>query len=305
MKKIKLFIIILAIICIFSACSMKPHEFAGDDFSIVTTIFPIWDWTKNIVGDLADVTLLTQNGGDLHSYQPSVADIAKISSCDVFIYVGGESDAWVDEVLKNKTNDKMKIVKLIDCIDAIEEDHDGHEHEPEPDEHIWLSVKNAKKCVAALTAAVCEKDSYNADYYNENCASYSKLLDELDEKFDSISKAEGGINTIIFGDRFPFKYLANDYGIEYSAAFSGCSAESEASFETVAKLAAKIDETGSKMILVLENNDKKLAETIRSATKKPSNVEILTINSMQSGNIGNYLDIMDNNAEIIRKALQK
>ena len=208
---------------------------------IVTTIFPEYDWAREIIGDTkgAELALLLGNGVDLHSYQPSIQDIAKISTADIFIYVGGESDGWVKDALKNAKNKNMKVINLLETLgDKVkaeevkegmqaEEEEEADEEEEEYDEHVWLSLRNAKIFSAEIAAALCEKDSANAASYKANLAAYTARLDALDAKYDAAVKT-GGKNTILFGDRFPFRYLVDDYGLDYFAAFVGCSAETEA-----------------------------------------------------------------------------
>lgn len=299
----------------------------GDQLSIVTTIFPEYDWVKNILGadSEASVTMLLDNGVDLHSFQPSVDDIVKISNCDLFIYVGGESDEWVDDVLKQATNKNMKVIDLLDVlgdavkaeeiVEGMEHEHDHedgdehhHEHEEELDEHVWLSLKNASVLCEAITEALCEIDTSNKEKYQANLESYQAKLTALDGEYaETVESAK--YKTLLFGDRFPFRYLVDDYGLAYYAAFAGCSAESEASFETVVFLAEKLDELKLPAILTIEGKNQKIAETIRS-TSKAKDQEILTMNSMQATTSkdvsegASYLGIMTENLEVLRKAIQ-
>ena len=309
---------------------------------IVTTIFPEYDWVKQIVGNKtkdAEITLLIGNGVDLHSYQPSIQDIAKISTADIFIYVGGESDEWVDGVLKSARNKNMKVINLMEVLgdrvkeeEVVEgmqeedehehhhdEDEDEHEHEHhhhhssdeeelEYDEHVWLSVRNAKILCAEICNALCAKDSKNAATYKANCASYSAKLDKLDSDFAAAVK-NGKTKTLLFGDRFPFRYLVDDYGLKYYAAFVGCSAETEASFETIVFLAKKVDELGLKNVCQIESGNGKIARTIIESSKN-KNAKILTLDSMQSVTQNDikkgatYLGIMQKNLEVLKEALK-
>ena len=304
----------------------------GDKLSIVTTIFPEYDWVKQILGDKADqadVTILLDNGVDLHSYQPTADDIIKISTCDMFIYVGGESDEWAEDVLKEATNNDMVIINLLEALgDDVkeeevkegmqeddhehgdehgDEDHD-HEEETEYDEHVWLSLKNAAELCSCISSKLCEIDPDNKDAYKANTDAYIAKLNALDKQYkDAVGSA--GTKTLLFGDRFPFRYLTDDYGLDYYAAFVGCSAESEASFETIMFLANKVDELGLKAIIQIESADGKIARTIKDATKTKDQT-ILTLDSMQSTtsadvkNGASYLSIMEKNLEVLKNALK-
>lgn len=344
MKKfITLLLIAVLSVCALSGCgNSKSNESTnGKKLKVVTTIFPEYDWVMQILGDKADkadVTMLLDKGVDLHSYQPSTADISKISEADVFIYVGGESDEWVKDVLKQAKNKNLKVINLMDVVGdkakeeevkegmqaEDEHDHDKdkdhdekhdqdkeHDHdkdEPEYDEHVWLSLKNAKIFTKKITDVLSEVDKDNAKTYKANYKNYAKKLDELDKKYaEAVSSAK--VKTLVFGDRFPFRYLVNDYGLDYYAAFVGCSAESEASFETVTFLAKKIDELGLKHILTIEGKNHKIAKAVIENTKN-KNQKILTLDSMQSTtsndvkNGASYLGIMEKNLEVLKKALK-
>ena len=276
MKKIiTLMLVAVLAVCALSGCgtSKSGEDTKDKKIKIVTTIFPEYDWVMQILGDKADkadVTMLLDKGVDLHSYQPSTADIAKISEADVFIYVGGESDEWVEDVLKEAKNKKLKVINLMDVMgdkakeeevkegmqpeeeEHAEEAKDGKEEEEvEYDEHVWLSLKNAKIFTKKIADVLSEVDKDDAKTYQANYESYAKKLDDLDKKYaDAVASAKN--KTLVFGDRFPFRYLVNDYGLDYYAAFVGCSAESEASFETVTFLAKKIDELGLGNVLTIE-----------------------------------------------------
>ncbi|WP_026492096.1 metal ABC transporter substrate-binding protein [Butyrivibrio sp. XPD2002] len=292
---------------------------------IVCTIFPEYDWVREILGEKAegaDLTMLLDNGVDLHSYQPTAEDIVKISECDLFIYVGGESDGWVDDALKEKTNKDMVVINLLDTLgDNVkeeevvegmeaeeEEEEEGEEEEgPEYDEHVWLSLKNTKILVAAIADALEKIDSENADIYKKNAEEYTAKLDALDVEYaDTVKNA--ALDTVLFGDRFPFRYMVDDYGLKYYAAFVGCSAETEASFETIAFLAGKVDELGLKNVLTIEGQNHKIAETIiqNTSTKDQG---VLTMDSMQSTTTedvqggATYLGIMESNLEVLKEAL--
>lgn len=333
MKKIiTLMLVAVLAVCALSGCgTSKSGEDKNDKkIKIVTTIFPEYDWVMQILGDKADkadVTMLLDKGVDLHSYQPSTADIAKISEADVFIYVGGESDEWVEDVLKEAKNKKLKVINLMDVMgdkakeeevkegmqpeeeEHAEEAKDGKEEEEvEYDEHVWLSLKNAKIFTKKIADVLSEVDKEDAKTYQANYESYAKKLDDLDKKYaDAVASAKN--KTLVFGDRFPFRYLVNDYGLDYYAAFVGCSAESEASFETVTFLAKKIDELGLGNVLTIEGKNHKIAKTVVDNTKNKDQ-KVLTMDSMQSTTSkdvkdgATYLGIMEKNLEVLKEALK-
>ena len=333
MKKIiTLMLVAVLAVCALSGCgtSKSGEDTKDKKIKIVTTIFPEYDWVMQILGDKADkadVTMLLDKGVDLHSYQPSTADIAKISEADVFIYVGGESDEWVEDVLKEAKNKKLKVINLMDVMgdkakeeevkegmqpeeeEHAEEAKDGKEEEEvEYDEHVWLSLKNAKIFTKKIADVLSEVDKADAKTYQANYESYAKKLDDLDKKYaDAVASAKN--KTLVFGDRFPFRYLVNDYGLDYYAAFVGCSAESEASFETVTFLAKKIDELGLGNVLTIEGKNHKIAKTVVDNTKNKDQ-KVLTMDSMQSTTSkdvkdgATYLGIMEKNLDVLKEALK-
>ena len=274
-----------------AGCAPKQQQ-NTTKLKIVATTFPQYDWIREIIGKdntNVDLQLLMKNGGDLHSYQSTAGDIANIADANLFVYVGGESDEWVDDALKEKTNKDMKVVNMMQTLgDDIDEEEEGlekesedHDHEEiEYDEHVWLSLKRAQKIVKAIADELGELDSTNAKKYQENAEAYIAKLAALDKSYEST------VNTVknktwIFADRMPFHYLAKDYGITTYAAFNGCSTETNASFNTIVSLAKYADELGIKHIMTIEGSDKKLAKAvIENTTDK--NQDILTLNSLQS-----------------------
>ena len=288
---------------------------------IVATIFPEYDWVMNILGDKKDdakVTLLLDSGIDLHSYQPSPQDIVTISKCDLFIYVGGESDEWVDDVLKNAINKEMKTINMMDVLgDAVKEEEviegmegeeEEEEEETEYDEHVWLSLKNAQTLVTEIGKKLGEIDQENASYYQTNATGYINSLKDLDTRFTQAVNA-GTKDTLLFADRFPFRYLVDDYNLKYYAAFVGCSAETEASFETIAFLARKVDELSLNVILKIESSDGSIANTVKNQTQN-KNQTILIMDSIQSASTKeykagrNYLSIMEQNLTVLTEAVR-
>lgn len=325
----------------------------SNKISIVCTTFPQYDWVKNILGEEAErfnVTLLLDNGVDMHSYQPAVKDIATAGSSDLFIYVGGESDTWVEDALKEAKNKDLKAINLMETlgnsvkeeevVEGMQEERESlrHSHEkpskekqeqtqkeshensqeingqkeaadeePEYDEHIWLSIRNAEIMVKNIEKAIEQLDSDNAKVYQTNVENYIKKLDTLDKQYaNTIQNAK--YKAILFGDRFPFRYMADDYDLKYYAAFAGCSAETMAGFETVTFLAKKADELRLPVILTIENSDGRIAEAVKSNTTK-KNQKILAMNSLQSvtkeqiADGITYLQVMQENLSVLSEAL--
>ena len=328
MKKITaLLLALFMLVGALAGCGKQNDTNQTDKLSIVTTIFPEYDWVREILGDKADnaeITMLLDNGVDLHSYQPTADDIVKISDCDLFIYVGGESDEWVEDALRNAANRNMKVINLLEVLgDSVKteeivegmqeeehehEDAEEHEHEEEADEHVWLSLKNAKMLVRVISKALQELDPDNKDIYAANADAYVKKLSALDAEYQAAVDAASN-KTILFGDRFPFRYLVDDYGLRYYAAFVGCSTETEAGFETISFLAKRVDELKLPCVLTIEGAQHKIAETIvRNTTAK--NQRVLTMDSMQSTtskdvkNGTTYLSVMEKNLSVLKEALR-
>jgi len=325
-------------LCCLAGCGGNDNKTpaAGKKLKIVATIFPEYDWVMNVLGDKAsnaEVTMLLDKGVDLHSFQPSAQDIMKISSCDLFIYVGGESDKWVKDALKEATNkdmitinlmevlgDKVKEEEVIEGMQAEEHEHESeseHEHESESeheheeeveyDEHVWLSLRHAETITGKISEALAKLDSANGDIYKKNASAYTDKLKALDEQYKEAVKGKTN-PTLLFGDRFPFRYMTEDYSLKYYAAFVGCSAETEASFETIKFLSGKVDELSLKSVMTIEGNNHKIAETIIQNTKTKDQ-KILTLDSMQSTtsedvkNGATYLSIMEKNLKVLKEAL--
>ncbi|MDD4080502.1 MAG: metal ABC transporter substrate-binding protein [Eubacteriales bacterium] len=296
---------------------------------VVATVFPVYDWLRNILGDTASpvsLSLLQDSGRDLHNFQPSAQDIMRVSSADVFVYVGGQSEQWVENAVAEAVNPGIVAINLMaqlggavkaeEMIEGMQDAPHAHSDEDRKDhidargddEHIWLSLRNAAALTQMLAGCLGGLDPANAAAYQANAEVYIGKLAALDGEFQS-AVDQAPVKTLLFADRFPFRYLMDDYGLEYYAAFPGCSAESEASFETVTFLARKADELGLKNVLVLEGGDKDLARTIVSSTREAGQ-DILAMDSMQSVNRqaieagASYLGLMESNLRALEEALQ-
>ncbi len=303
------------------------NDSVSDKLQIVCTIFPEYDWVRRIVGDIEDVnvSLLVKDGTDLHSYQPSVRDIAQIAQADLFCYVGGTSDDWVTDVLETAGNDSVTVVSMLEAADAAEEmivagmqeeEHHHHNHAEseehaheaaELDEHVWLSLRRAQLGCLAICDALCELDEAHAEAYRTNCDAYLAELQELDARYTELFAQQTVRDTILVADRFPFRYLAEDYGLTYYAAFPGCSSETGASFETIVFLAEQVRQKQLPCVIVTENSDNALANTILESAE--SKGEILTMYAMQSVTKQqlregiSYLGQMEQNLKTLLKAL--
>ena len=304
-----------------SLCASCGTSSDDGKIDIIATIFPEYDWVMNVVGDKKEdinVKLLLDNGVDLHSYQPSFKDITSISKCDLFIYVGGESDEWVEDVLKDAKNKDMLTINLMDVlgdkkkeeelIEGMEGEKEEEEEEVEYDEHVWLSLKNAELFVNTIADAIGKLDAENASHYKANATSYVANLVALDAQY-AAAVAAGSKNTVVFADRFPFRYLVDDYNLKYYAAFVGCSAEANASFKTIAFLAGKVDELGLNVILIIESSDGGIANSVKEATTN-KNQQIMVMDSIQSATTKeyksgrNYLSIMTKNLDVLKEAIK-
>lgn len=290
---------------------------------VVVTSFPIYDICSEIMGDDEDILMLMDNGVDMHSYTPTASDIASISQAELFICIGGESEKWVGDVLASARNINRKNLLLmdIDGITLLEENNDniiqdGHDHEHvhednseeehEYDEHIWLSIRNVIVMVEKIRDALTVVYPEMQELFKHNAGEYIEKLIQLDGEYErSIKNSD---KTLIVADRFPFRYLVHDYNIDYYAVFSGCSAETEASTETITHLVEKINETNVDYLIVLESSDQKVANSCKNNGNCKKGLEILVLNSCQSisksekGTLS-YLQIMTDNLNVLKKAL--
>lgn len=317
---------------LLTGCNSKKDSEGSKKLSIVTTIFPQYDFARAIVKDRADIKMLLKPGSEAHSYEPTPQDIKSIENSSLFIYVGGENDEWVDGILDSLTN-KPSTLKLVEMVDVVNEeivegmehehgkeagekyDHDHkHEHDKdakhqeaehgEIDEHVWTSPKNAIKIVEKLAQEFGQKDPENKDFYNQNAKEYIKKLNELDQEFsDVINKAKR--KTIVFGDRYPLRYFSDTYGLKYRAAFSGCSTDTEASAATVKYLIDKVKEEKIPVVFTIELSNGKIADSIVDATgaKKMTFYSCHNVTQEQLDKGVTYLDMMKENVNSIKEAL--
>lgn len=356
-------VLVMCASCFYGCSSNKDEEESSKKTKVVATIFPVYDFLREIGGDKIDLTMLMTPGAETHSYEPTPKDMKTVSNADLFAYVGGDSDEWVEKILDGNKNDKMKVITLMDCVKTVPEEHvegmeeehdhdhdedadskkdsdtdkhdehedkdkkdehadehkDEHDHEdedkdehdhdhdsdePEQDEHVWTSPQNAIQIVKKLTAELSKVDPDNADYYKKNSENYIKKLKGLDNKFEDVVK-NGKRKEIIFGDRFPFRYFVDRYGLKYYAAFPGCSTDTEASASTVAFLTNKVKEDQIPVIFHIELSNNKIAESIAEATGAKmlqlNAVHNVTKEDFEKGET--YLSLMEKNLKPLEEAL--
>lgn len=356
-------VLVMCASCFYGCSSNRDEEKSSKKIKVVATIFPVYDFLREIGGDKIDLTMLMTPGAETHSYEPTPKDMKTVSNADLFAYVGGDSDEWVEKILDGNKNDKMKVITLMDCVKTVAEEHvegmeeehdhdhdedadskkdsdtdkhdehedkdkkdehadehkDDHDHEdedkdehdhdhdsdePEQDEHVWTSPQNAIQIVKKLTAELSKVDPDNADYYKKNSENYIKKLKGLDKKFEDVVK-NGKRKEIIFGDRFPFRYFVDRYGLKYYAAFPGCSTDTEASASTVAFLTNKVKEDQIPVIFHIELSNNKIAESIAEAT----GAKILQLNAVHNVTKEDfekgetYLSLMEKNLKPLEEAL--
>ena len=307
---------------VFAGCSTETESTI---YKIVTTIYPVYNWLQNLTegAENVELTLLVGDGKDIHNYQPTAEDMVKINECNYFVYVGGESDQWVNDAADaffrdNDSKQKVSLLgllgsnakreELVDGMQAEEEEEDNKE-DGALDEHVWLSVRNAEFFCRELASGLKKADSANASVYEKNEKKYLEKLKALDDKYKkALVESDKEYDTLLFGDRFPFRYLVDDYNLKYYAAFAGCSADSEASFETVAFLSEKLTELMLPAVLTIDSSDGKLARTIID-TSGNSSAQILSLNSMQAvtkdmiKSETDYIGMMESNLDVLKTAL--
>lgn len=318
MKKwISVIFMLLMSLLMITACVSKEEIDLNEKkgLQIVSTVFPGYDFAKQIVGDNAEVSMLLPPGVESHSYEPSPQDIINIQNSDIFIYVGGESEQWVDKILDSMDN-KVITVKMMDAVQLYEEEiidgmqkeqdsDDEASEEHEYDEHIWTSLKNAQNIVARINEAVVSLDSKNKSVYDKNTKSYIEKLDNLDKEFENLFKTFEK-PTLIFGDRFPFRYFVEDYNLDYFAAFPGCSSETEPSASTIAFLIDKVKEKSLNTVFYIEFSNHNIADTIAESTGAKTamlhSCHNISKKDMDSG--VSYYYLMEQNYETLKGALQ-
>lgn len=315
-KKASLLSALIFLVLALAACSTAPAEPPDGRISVVATIFPQYDFARQIGGDKIKLKMLVTPGGESHSYEPTPQDIKAVRECDIFICAGGESDIWYNTVLKS-IEGNFTVISLMDCVEAVEEEiTEGmseklslsgggeHEEEPEYDEHVWTSLKNAQIISRAIEEAMSSADEANADFYRRNAEDYINRLSELDRKYgEAAEKAEN--KTLVFGDRFPFRYLFDDYGLKYYAAFPGCSTESDVSAKTMLFLIDKVKEEKLQVVYYIEFGAKKIADAVAEETEtKPLLFHSChTVSKEDFKNGVTYLSLMEQNLENLKRGL--
>lgn len=325
-KLVSIFLSIVIICSLFSISGCgKTEKVQNSDgkISIVTTIFPYYDFVRQLAGDKADVRLLLSPGSDPHSYEPTPSDIVAIENCDIFIYNGGESDEWVDGVLSSIENKNVKVMKMMEYVtlrheqsmdhnhehaehEDMDDNDEGHDHEEgeEYDEHIWTSIRNAERMSASIADELISVDSKNSDYYNEKKADYISSLDNLDKKFTEVANNKKR-DTLVFGDRFPFLYFVGDYDLGYECAFPGCSHETEPSTAVVSHLIDFTRENNIPVVFYLELSSGKIAQIISedssAKTMQFSSCHNVTKEDFENG--ATYISVMEQNLEALKEAL--
>lgn len=313
----KRFILMILVILLLAGCAPLQQQ-KSPKMQVVATIFPLYDFAREIAGEDAEVKMLLKPGAEVHSYEPTPQDVITVQNCDVFLYIGGESDEWVRNVLESVDTSQMQVVALMDCVEAAEEaesgfawngehghDQDGHDHtDAEYDEHIWTSPKNAMRMIEAINEAMQAADVSHTDAYQGRAELYTEKLRALDSELAQTVK-EAKRDLLVFADRFPFLYLARDYGLEYYAAYPGCSSEAEPSAATVAAIIEEVKQSGVPAVFYIELSNRLMADTIAEAT----GAEELLLHSCQSISKEefergeSYLSLMGQNIENLKIAL--
>lgn len=322
---VKRWIQILLCLLLLSGCGQMGPAPETDRLQIIATVFPGYDFARAVGGELADVKLLLPPGAESHSYEPTPADILAVQDCDLFIYLGGESDAWVDTIL-SAVELRGTELRMVDCVDLLEEetvegmqaqpghdhdhdDHDGHDDHDHGlgevvgmDEHVWTSPRNAAIITRAIGEKLAELDSQNAGLYRENADDYAKQIGELDSEFAAFFENQQK-KTIVFGDRFPLRYFAEEYGLDYYAAFPGCGAQTEPSAATIAFLTAKVRDEGLPAVWYIEFSNHLVADSIAEATGTQTAMfhTCHNVSREEMDNGATYLSLMIQNLETLRE----
>ena len=297
-------------LCLCSCASQNEADNKDSQkLKIISTVFPPYDLARQIAGDNADISILLPPGSESHTYEPTAKEIIEIQNCDIFLYIGGENEQWAEKIISSNKSDSVKTVKLIDCVKTLEEaelheEEHEEEHSHETDEHIWTSPKNEQLMLTAVYDAICEADPENKAVYTKNKDSYNGQLSELDKAYkEAVGNAKN--KTIIMADKFPFRYLAEEYGLDFYAAFSSCSDESEPSAATMTSLISKIKELKIPVVYYLEFSSTKVADTLCSETGA-SSLMLHSCHNVSKEDLDKgvtYVDLMKQNLENLKTAL--
>lgn len=313
MKRLMALLGALIMLCGCSASAGESAEKPSEKLSVVTTIFPAYDFARQVFGDTAEVTMLLKPGTESHTYDPTARDIIKINDCDLFIYNGGESDSWVEGILE--AAEGVKTLRMMDSVETLEEEHiegmesteERHEHgeadEAEYDEHIWTSPKNAAEIVESIKSAAEEMAPENKELYDSAADKYIKEINRLDSDFKQLFDGES--RYFVFGDRFPLLYFFREYKLNYCAAFPGCGSETEPSARTISFLLDKLDEDAVRTVFYIELSNHKLADTL--AAEKGIGAEEfhtchnITAEDFEAGE--SYVSLMRRNYKMLKDVL--
>lgn len=314
--KRKLLAVITAAATVLSlcACSSESSYSSSDSgkLKIISTVFPPYDLARQIAGDNAEISILLPPGSEIHNYEPSAKNMIAIRNCDIFLYIGGENEQWAEKLINSNDTENVTAVKLIDYVPTLSEDEDEHdhdhdhehEHEHETDEHIWTSPKNAQLMLSAVYNAICKVDPSDKQTYTKNKDAYAKQLSDLDNAYRSaVDNAKN--KTIVLADKFPFRYLAHEYGLEFSAAFAACSDESEPGVSTMIKLTKTIKENNIPAVYYLEFSSTKIADTLCDETGA-TKLMLHSCHNVSKQDIENnvsYVDLMKQNLENLKLTL--
>ena len=300
-----------AILCLFCSCRNEDTKKDDGKLNIVTTIFPPYDFAKNVGGEYVNVSMLLKPGMESHSYDPTPQDIIKIQACDLFIYTGGESDEWVKDILESSDRKPKKTLAMMDVcetvreetVEGMEKDEDDGD-EIEYDEHVWTSPKNAVNITVSIDSILKELDKSHTDEFEKNTSEYKNKLSQLDGDFREIAD-NAKRKTLVFGDRFPFRYFADEYGLKYYAAFPGCSSETEPSPSTVSFLIDKVKAEKIPVVFSIEFSNGKVADTICESTgsKKMTFHSCHNVTQEEFDNGVSYLSLMQGNVKALKEAL--
>lgn len=305
--KRKLLAVITAAATVFSLCACSSESgYSNSDsgkLKIISTVFPPYDLARQIAGDNAEISILLPPGSEIHNYEPSAKDMIAIRNCDIFLYIGGENEQWAEKLINSNDTENVTAVKLIDYVPTLSEDEDDHDHdhEHETDEHIWTSPKNAQLMLSAVYDAICKVDPSDKQTYTKNKDAYAKQLSDLDNAYRSaVDNAKN--KTIVLADKFPFRYLAHEYGLEFSAAFAACSDESEPGVSTMIKLTKTIKENNIPAVYYLEFSSTKIADTLCDETGA-TKLMLHSCHNVSKQDIENnisYVDLMKQNLENLK-----